>query len=119
MKSLLIIEKEILLDAYYQLCNKYNYEITIIEKNKNQLSLLKKLFPLRKIILLTRTILPRNSSAYKRIKTFIGSRNIFFIEISLNKSRVSKSKANSNAIVNGLGNKNTIVLEKIMSLNHE
>ncbi|MEC8100323.1 MAG: hypothetical protein VX089_03815 [Pseudomonadota bacterium] len=102
MNSLLLIERKFSEATIYEICHKNNCDIVFITKNLLEI-LRKKKKPINQIILITKKILPRKSNIYKSVKSFIKNKDIFFVEISIEKTRISQELSCSNAILNGIG----------------
>ncbi len=114
MNSLLVIENKLCKKSIYKLCKDKNCEIIILQDNLDQV-LNEKKRNLDKIVLITENILARNSNNYKCIKNFIKNKKIFFAEVSYRKSKISKNKAFSDALVSGAGINTESILEKIIN----
>ena len=113
MKILLVIENKLYKESIYKLCKNKNCEILIIQDNLEKL-LNEKKRNLDKLVLITENILARNSNIYKCIKNFIKNKKIFFAEVSYRKSKISKDKAFSDALISGSGVNTDSILEKII-----
>ena len=116
MSNLLIIENKLFKDTIDAICKKKNCEIVLLKGNLLKI-LAKKKGKLKKIILISQNILSRNSIVYKIIKDFIKNKEVFFIEISYKKSNISKTKAYSDAIINGSDTNTENILKKLLAQN--
>ncbi len=66
------------------------------------------------LILLTKKILDRKSSNYKKVVLFTKKNNIKLIEVAFEKSNISQEKAYSQAIIHGFEDNTGELIKKII-----
>ena len=113
MSNLLLIEKKLYNNTVTTVCKKKDCEIIIIKKNLQKILSRKKVV-YKKVILISERILTRSSEAYRDIKKYLNKKDVFFIEISYEKSKISKDRAVSDAIINGSSINTNGILKKLL-----
>ena len=104
MSIALLIEKNVKEDV-----SKIN--VPILELEKGNFSKLKKY---NVLILLTRKILSRKETNYKKILLFTKKHNIKLIEVAFEKSNISQEKTYSEAIMHGFEGNTFKLMHKII-----
>ena len=106
MSIALLIRKNIKEDI-----SKFKTNVTILEIEKGNFSKFK---TYNVLLLLTKKILSRKDTKYKKILLFTKKNNIRLIEIALEKSNISKEKSYSEAIIYGFKDNTFKLIQKII-----
>ena len=110
MKVLLLtsklIKKSKSIESIQKIC-----DLTILDFEKDTLF---KTINADLAIVLTKKILSRKNSFYKKINSLLSKKKIKIIEIAFLKSDVSKEKANSDAIIHGFEEMTWKIIKKII-----
>ena len=113
MKVLLLTNPKVIKSPYIKALSKI-CNLTVLDLKKSRIA---KILLVDLVILLTDKIINKKNIDYKRASSFSIRKRVKMIEIAFLKSKIDKEKANSDAIIHGLGDMTWEVIEKIIRNN--